>query len=117
MYDFYNPYQQFNQPMQRPQQPVQQPTTNKIVVSGIEEVRQRQQPYNSDMLYLDNDKPIIYEKKVDSVGQFEVKIFAITEKTNEVDTKPEYALKSDLTAIMDEIKTIKEKLNEPVKYV
>lgn len=117
MYDFYNPYPQFNQQMQRPQPQIQQPTTNKIVVSGIEEVRQRQQPYNSDMLYLDNDKPIIYEKKVDSVGQFEVRIFAITEKTGEIDAKPEYALKSDLTALMDEIKTIKEKVNEPVKYI
>lgn len=117
MYDFYNPYQQFNQQAQRPQPPVQQPTTNKIVVSGIDEVRQRQQPYNSDILYLDNDKPIIYEKKVDSVGQFSVKIFAITEKTGEVDTKPEYALKSDLATIIDEIKALKEKVNEPAQYI
>lgn len=53
------------------------PNTNKLFVSGIEEVRAKQLPFDSEYIFLDNDKSIIYQKKVDSKGQFEVQAFDI----------------------------------------
>lgn len=102
--------------MAQPQVP-QQTTTNKIYVSGIEEVRQRNLPFNSDVIFLDNDKPILYQKKVDDKGQFEVKAFTITayspqetEKGNNSIDLSAYAKASDLETIRGELKAIKEKL-------
>ena len=129
MFDRYgNPYQYGNsyptgtQPYGYSMQPQQiqmpqQTNTNKIYVSGIEDVRQKNLPFNSDVIFLDNDKPILYQKIVDSKGQFEVKAFTITpyvaqetEKTNQSINLSGYAKTSDLEPIKAELETIKEKL-------
>lgn len=61
-------------------QPVQQPTvnTNKIYATSIEDVRSRQLPANSDFIFLDNDKPIIYRKTTDATGKMDIQVFKIT---------------------------------------
>ena len=50
--------------------------TNKIYVNGEDDARNRWLPPNSDYIFLDNDKAIIYQKIVDSKGQFEIKAFS-----------------------------------------
>ena len=69
----------FNIAQQPSVQPPQAVNTNKTYVSGIEDVRLRPLPPNSEFIFLDNEKSILYQKKVDSNGQFEVKAYEITE--------------------------------------
>lgn len=68
-----------------PQTPTQQQppqmNTNKIYVTGIEDARARQLPPNSDFIFLDNDKPLLYRKTVDATGKMEIKAFKISEYT------------------------------------
>ena len=102
----------------------QQPTmnTNKIYVSGIDDVKSRVLPFNSDMVFIDNDKPLIYQKVVDGKGQFEIKTFTITPYTPQESAKETpsidlsgYAKKDDLGAISGEIKALKEQVNKLTK--
>lgn len=67
-------------PTAQPQQPPQM-NTNKIYVTGIEDAKTRQLPANSDYIFLDNDKPLLYRKTVDATGKMEVKAFKISEYT------------------------------------
>lgn len=63
---------------QPPQQVQQQPiNTNKMYANGIEDVRCRQLPANSDFIFLDNDKPIIYRKTTDATGKMNIEMFKI----------------------------------------
>ena len=127
MFDRYmNPYQYSNsyptatQPYgfaMQPQQVQPQVNTNKIYVSGVEDVRQRQLSNGSDVIFLDNDKPILYQKIVDSTGQFEVKAFTITpynaqetEKQSQHINITDYIKTTDLEPIKADIEAIKRKL-------
>lgn len=67
-------------PAQSQQQPAQM-NTNKIYVTGIDDARARQLPPNSDFIFLDNDKPLLYRKTVDATGKMEIKAFKISEYT------------------------------------
>lgn len=114
--------QPYGYPMMQPQQaqvPQAQTNTNKIYVSGIEDVRQRNLPFNSDVIFLDNDKPILYQKIVDSKGQFEVKAFTIvpystqeSEKASQSMDLSMYAKTTDLEQIRAELKAIKDKIGD-----
>lgn len=91
-----------------------QTNTNKIYVNGIEDVRNCRLPANSDYIFLDNDKALIYQKIVDSKGQFEVKAFDIiphvehTEKA--IHNATEYVLKTDLQNLQERLQKLEEKL-------
>lgn len=81
----YNGYSSptYSQPSVQPS-PVQQPTnTNKLYANGIEDVRFRQTPPNSDYVFLDNDKPLIYRKTTDATGKTDIQVFKITPYTEE----------------------------------
>lgn len=95
--------------------------TNIIYVNGIDDAKNRQQPTNSVYMYRDNEKQMIYEKTVDSKGQFEVKTYTLT-ATNApqsqipaepIDLSP-YAKKSDIEAIKGEIDGVKENLKKVI---
>ena len=113
-------YPNYNQPAQQttPQtQTIQTTNTNKIFVNGIEDVRNRSLPPNSDYTFLDNDKPLLYQKVVDSKGQFEVKVFDIVPHKEEQSTAPsvdmsQYVLKTDFDKITHELTSLKEQLNK-----
>lgn len=138
MYNYYNnPYpmnsaptatQPYGYPMppyvgnqyqtQQPQQPAVV-NTNKIFVGGIEDVKNKQLPFNSDMLFVDNDKPFLYQKIVDSKGQFEIKTFDITPHDSQKDEKQNctvdlsnYVEKSKFEALEGEIRALKDKINK-----
>lgn len=105
------PQATYNQP---PQQVASQTNTNKIYVSGVDDVRARFFPPNSDYIFLDNDKPILYQKVVDAKGQFEVKAFSIIPySTQESETQMDmskYITIEQFEALKQEITTLKEKL-------
>lgn len=86
--------------------------TNKIYVSGIEDVRTRILPAGSDYIFLDNDKPILYQKIVSPNGQFEVKTFTISPYEPQDDTKEKNSMDLSSYAKQAEIDKIKAEINE-----
>ena len=142
--NLYNPYmptanQSYGTPMSPyypnvvlPQQPPQNnnnnnivsiPTinTNKIFVNGIDDVKNRYLQNNSDMIFIDNDKPILYEKKVDAVGKMTIKKFSISEINDDIEIKNvEYVKLSDfekLKAEFNEYKALQVKTKGDKKNV
>ena len=108
----------FNIAQQPSVQPPQAVNTNKTYVSGIEDVRLRPLPPNSEFIFLDNEKSILYQKKVDSNGQFEVKAYEITEYN--ADTAPiaqpqvdlsGYVPRTEFEALQREIKALSDKIS------
>lgn len=103
-------------------QSAQQMNTNKIYVTGIDDARARQLPPNSDYIFLDNDKPLLYRKTVDATGKMEIKAFKISEYTEtEVPPAPavdmsQYVSVKDFNSEMNRIKkTIDGLLKREVK--
>ena len=96
-------------PTAQPQQPQQPPqmNTNKIYVTGIDDARARQLPPNSDFIFLDNDKPLLYRKTVDATGKMEIKAFKISEYT-ETEAAPASAPAVDMSQFVsvEEFKTV-----------
>ena len=109
----FNPNGSYNYPPFSPQSPhnmasapaqiATSTNTNKIYVSGIDEVKSRILPPDSDMIFIDNERDILYEKVVDSTGKFHIKTLDIIEhkdpeKSDKLadDKLGEYATKSDL---------------------
>ena len=120
-YNYQNPYQQFNPNLaqQQTQQQNQQSSatnTNKIFVSSLDDVKSKSLPANSDFIFLDNDKPILYQKTVDSKGQFEVKAFEINEikaqdSQKQPDTiNPSYVTLTEFEALKRQIDELKNKI-------
>lgn len=106
-------------PNQQQPQPNSITNTNKIYVSGIEDVKSRFLSPNSDVLFIDNDKPLIYQKVVDSKGQFEIKVFDICPHIEQQEAKQEdtinlsnYVLKTDLEPLQAQIKELNDKLDK-----
>lgn len=136
-YNFNNPYaysftpyyNQFAQHQVQPQAQSQQQSsaqqqsamttnTNKIFVAGLDDVKNRNLPFNSDVIFLDNDKPILYQKTVDSKGQFEVKAFEINEiKTQDSQKQPDtnlsnYVTLTEFEALKGQIDELKNKITK-----
>ena len=105
-----------NAPMYQPQNPVQNNNmnTNKLYTTGIEDVRARQLPPNSDFIFLDNDKPIIYRKTTDATGKMDIQVFEIVpfqpkQPTPEQPIDPnQFVLKTDFEALKNEIEQLRE---------
>ena len=86
------PMNTFNYNPQQYSQPQTQVNTNKVYVSGSEDAKNRYLAPNSDYIFLDNDKPLLYRKVVDATGKMEMQTFQIipyedksTEQVNNVD--------------------------------
>ena len=87
-------------------------------------MRNRSLPQNSDFIFLDNDKPLLYQKVVDSKGQFEVKVYDIVPHQEEavqntaIDLS-QYVLATDFEKLVAELNAIKIQLggmkNESIK--
>lgn len=115
-YSFQNPYQQFNPNLtQQNQQQNQQSSatnTNKIFVSGIDDVKSKPLSANSDFIFLDNDKPILYQKTVDSKGQFEVKAFEIHEIKPQEKQKEDNSINLSNYVTLTEFEALKGQIDE-----
>ena len=117
-FNFQNPYQQFNQNLtqQQTQPQNQQPNsttnTNKIFVAGIDDVKSKSLPFNSDFIFLDNDKPYLYQKTVDSKGQFEVKAFEIHEIKPQEKAKEDNSINLSNYVTLTEFEVLKGQIDE-----
>lgn len=94
--------------MQSQQQPAQM-NTNKIYVTGIDDAKARQLPPNSDFIFLDNDKPLLYRKTVDATGKMEIKAFKISEYT-ETEAAPAPAVDMTQFVSVDEFKGVQSEI-------
>ena len=116
-YNFQNPYQQFNPNLtQQQSQPQNQQSsatnTNKIFVSSIDDVKSKPLSANSDFIFLDNDKPILYQKTVDSKGQFEVKAFEIHEIKPQEKQKEDNSINLSNYVTLTEFEALKGQIDE-----
>ena len=104
-----NPYGYPTTPQSAPQQAVPAVTaTNKIYVNGIEDVKNRQLPNNSDYIFLDNDKPLVYRKILDATGKMDVQVFKIEpiSASESADTS-QYVLKNEFEELKKEIEKLR----------
>ena len=102
---------------QTPTQPqAQQMNTNKIYVTGIDDARARQLPPNSDFIFLDNDKPLLYRKTVDGTGKMEIKTFKIAEYT-EAETAPAPAVDLSQFVSVEEFKGVQAEMGRIKKTI
>ena len=104
---------------QMPQQQQNQSNSNMVFVSGLEDVKKRFQAPNSEMYYADNDKPLLYKKIVYPNGQFDVKMFTISEykvveeqKENIPIDLSHYAKTTDLEAIQGKLNSLEEQIKK-----
>lgn len=93
--------------------------TNKMYANGIEDVRSRQLPANSDFLFLDNDKPILYQKITDATGKMKIERFKITpydeeEKASGFDASKFVSI-SDFEKLREQFEELKESLSAKKK--
>lgn len=97
-------------PSPSPQVPVpqQQSPTNKLYANGIEDVKNRPMPLNSDYIFLDNDKPLVYRKVVDATGKMSVETFKILPYEGDIQQE-EYVLRSEFEALKKDIESIRSK--------
>ena len=104
-----NAFNNYNsQQYQQPQNPV---NTNKVYVSGLEDAKNRYLAPNSDYIFLDNDKPLLYRKVVDATGKMEVQTFQIIQ----VEEKPvEHTQNVDLSKFvsMEAFNSLKKEFEE-----
>lgn len=96
-----------------------QVNTNKIYVTGIDDARARQLPPNSDFIFLDNDKPLLYRKTVDATGKMEIKAFKISEYT-ETEAAPagdmsQYVSAEEFKSMQTEVGRIKKTIDNLLK--
>lgn len=116
----YNNMPQQPPPVQIPNQPQTQNlnsnaiNTNKIFVNGIEDAKSRMLLPNSDFMFLDNDKKLIYQRVVDGTGQSTIKTYRYSEiNENEINpATPQFALKSELDK---SIKELNDKINNLIE--
>lgn len=113
----FNPQQNFNGNNQQVQQqsPQAQVNTNKLYVTSLEDAKNKQLPPNSDYIFLDNDKPLLYRKVVDATGKMEVQAFQITA----YEEKPESSIPAIDTSkfvSVDEFNSLKSDLERIKDY-
>lgn len=113
------PFGQTPYPQQMQQPQPQQVSTNKTYVSGIEDVKLMKLPPNSEYIFLDNEKSVLYQKKVDANGQFEVKAYEITECKGNTATVgsqsvdlSNYVPRSEFDTLQGEISALRERIDK-----
>jgi anthranilate/para-aminobenzoate synthase component I len=102
-----------------PQPSVQPQTvnTNKMYATGLEDVRCRQLPVNSDYIFLDNDKPLIYRKTTDATGKMNIEVFKIVPYQEEEKPKQEidlsnYVSREDFRRLEQQFDELRESINK-----
>ena len=80
-------------------------------VNGIEGAKAYQVMPNQTMMLMDNDNPICYMKKSNSMGQSTLRYFKLVEVSEQelrgqVQTQQDYALKSDFDALSKKVEDL-----------
>ena len=84
-----------------------QPRTNKILVTSLDEAIAKSNERNSELVYFDQSKPLIYIVKVDMTG---VKSWAQLEYSTGAQDTNSPATKSDIAALTGKIEALVAKL-------
>lgn len=111
----YNPYSSAPNQLYGAQQQFQPTNTNKMFVGGIAEIKAKILPPNSDWVFLDRDKSVIYNTTVNANGQISIKAYDITEKRDQEQEKVQqsidlsaYVKKGEIEALQGEIQALKD---------
>lgn len=97
------------------------PKTNKILVTSLMDAMNRTAEPNTDILYVDQDNPFIYQVTIDMQGRKSYKTFEIKEVTEQNQAQAgasnidltAYATKDDLKALEDKLLTMASSLVPP----
>ena len=104
-----------NQPMQQPTQQVQQTSGNTqffplTLVNTEDDIKAYiVAPNNMIFLYADKLNKLTI-KRADNMGRYSYETFNLNKDTDQPKTNENYALKSDLARLEEEIKQLKDKL-------
>lgn len=104
-------------PQVQPQQP-QQPKTNKSFVTSLEAAKSMPADYNSYMIYLDQDKPLLYEIYTDAQGIKTATIYKITPQAAaeaQSDMPASYATREELEGVQGQIRALTERIEKMSK--
>ena len=91
-------------------QPQLQPRTNKIFVTSLEDALNRPADPNSEVIYLDQDKPFLYQVMNDMQGRKTYKTFELTEYSGVVSAQngsADYVTREEFNRLVDEMKALK----------
>lgn len=91
----------------------QPPKTNKSFVTSLEAAKSMPADYNSYMIYLDQDKPLLYEIYTDAQGIKTATIYKISPYAAaepQKDMSSSYATKEELEGVQGQIRAITERL-------
>lgn len=112
--------QQYYQPSYQPQayssmqpQLQQQSKTNKVFVTSLDDALNRVSEPNSEMMYLHQDEPLLFEIKTDSQGRKTYKTYAISEdlpQEGEKEENREFVLREEFERLEGEFKALRDKL-------
>lgn len=113
----------YQQPSQMPQQTFQQPPqmpykTNKLVVTSLDEAMMRSSELNSDTVYFDQNKDVLYNVKVDSRGYKTCDTYKVS-KADAADSNTSnneiLAIKTNMTELSNRVDMLTSKLQELLK--
>lgn len=113
----------YQQPTQMPQQTFQQPPqmpykTNKLVVTSLDEAMMRSSELNSDTVYFDQNKDVLYNVKVDSRGYKTCDTYKVS-KADAADSNTSNneisAIKANMTELSNRVDMLTSKLQELLK--
>ena len=95
--------------------------TNKIYVTSIEDAKNKPLAPNSDFIFLDNDKPLIYRKTVDATGKMEIQTFKIVPYEEKQESKQDidlsnFVLVKDFNALKSDLEQIKDSLSKTTQH-
>jgi hypothetical protein len=113
--NYQQPYQ--TQPMQQPTQQVQQTSGNTqffplTLVNTEDDIKAYiVAPNNMIFLYADKLNKLTI-KRADNMGRYSYETFNLNKDTDQPKTNENYALKSDLARLEEEIKQLRDKLGE-----
>lgn len=82
-----------------------QQNSNKILVTSLEDALNRTSMPNSDIIYIDQDKPFIYHVVTDINGRKTYKTFELKE-LNPNQQSQQFATKDELKALEEKISTL-----------
>ena len=117
-YGGYQPQMQVPQMNYAPQaqpQPPQPPKTNKSFVTSLEAAKSLPADYNSYMIYLDQDKPLLYEIYTDTQGIKTATIYKISPQTasdEQNGMSSSYATKEELEGVQGQIRALTERIEK-----
>ncbi len=104
---------------QPPQMPPQMPyKTNKLVVTSLDEAMMRSSELNSDTVYFDQNKDVLYNVKVDSRGYKTCDTYKVS-KADAADSNTSnneiLAIKTNMTELSNRVDMLTSKLQELLK--